>query len=1447
MADPQQPEETQVLDLKLPEPPRREDLAAPRNVTLDERVADSVEEFEGPRVGRYRLLEELGRGGMGVVWRAWDTQLQRPVALKTLRANRMADESARLRLIREARTASRLHHPGIVELYDCFEEDDNVYLTMRLIPGRSLSQRLRQDGPLDPKEAARLTLELARALEHAHSRDVIHRDIKPANVLLEHDRPVLTDFGLARALGNEEHELTRDSQILGTPSYMAPELIRRGAVAAGPRSDQYALGVVLYEMLTGKPPVRGGSPHEILAAILAGKLNPLPPEVPSQLAWICARSLARRPEDRFPDLSALADALERFLRGERVYTLSARLGALSRQLRSRARTPALFAVGLLVAFGAQRGLARWLEARERSAREERAEGRREAMERRLSRLQEAGSSEEAATLFRSFVELPENSETNALARAWLGEAARRSADQQPEEAERALTTAYAIAWDAELQEEILLTLATRFRERDQWDRLHSVLEVLERRGMRGAPALRPLQRDLAVTERDIARARRLNDDPALGGLLGVLASATALGQQADLAYALDDDGDGAPELGLFDRGTRRLTLLDALHPAGPPRAELDLSAWIDPNRVPVQVRAPSGPAQLILQREGRCGLLALGGGAFTERGRWPCTLAVSAVIADLQGDGGSRLTLADDRRLVGGPLGAPLRALNTSFNAANSEARDLLAEDLDGDGARELVVATGGWAAYDLRVLGARGERLELLDREQLGDLVRVVSLTAGGRRLLGTLQQHDTKHPLNWQIFGADGPQGAARGVHLFAWTGGGLERRGLLPMSTPPSRQDIDELSLHQPRTEDLLAGDLDGDGNSELAILTRGYWTWIQIHRADGSWQGLTLEQLAPLLFIDLDRDGDDELIVRDPTTREIWALGTGSEALPTRARAPVRPLDAPETLDPDLRAAWARAEDLVAMGTREVAVERFRTLAELTAGTPERGRALLRAARIVADTSPREAVLLYEQAADESASAAEALEAAFWLHVRDWRTEAAIAVGARRAALPDPPADLVDKLAQLQRRADTPTLVLDLSGPLDPGWRFTRPDTPRLSPKGLRFVGTGGGRLARLPVRWLGGPVEIELTLETDRQDWSGMLRVELVGDGGEPNRGLRLATTGGGGIYAPAATCTDLPGGGGAGRRPEGSARVRWTWDPAEQSESCAMEDAQGAEIGRLVYRSHAGAPPREGWLEIGMEGDGAVTDITLRRISLLGLEARSPPDQEAAGATELLAQGRAEEALALLPGAPSLARILALDALDRVPERDATLRALLVLDPTLEGARDRLLLVYPARFAPPLREALGPDWFPAFADACDLVTQVHAEDARTQELLSAWTIGLERAPASPAVVTLLSRRAGAWLHLGQPQHAEEDASRAVLLARALDGPEAATLLSRALRQQAAALTARGDPDGAMASLEEALARAQAPEVLADVLTHLDELEPLRAHPRWSIVERARMH
>lgn len=264
----------------------------------------------GRNLGPYRVLAQIGQGGMATVYKAYQPAMDRQVALKVLPPHFMQDPSFVERFEREARTIARLEHPHILPVHDYGQSDDGTtYIVMRYIDAGTLSDRLKR-GPMPLPDALRLFEQIADALDYAHEQGVLHRDIKPSNVLVDNrNQPFLTDFGLARMV--EGNSNLTGSIILGTPAYMAPELGE--GRPANHLTDIYALGVVLYELLTGQPPFEAETP---LAVMLKHMTDPLPlprdvnPNIPPTIEKVVLKSLAKEPEDRFQSVQALLDALQ---------------------------------------------------------------------------------------------------------------------------------------------------------------------------------------------------------------------------------------------------------------------------------------------------------------------------------------------------------------------------------------------------------------------------------------------------------------------------------------------------------------------------------------------------------------------------------------------------------------------------------------------------------------------------------------------------------------------------------------------------------------------------------------------------------------------------------------------------------------------------------------------------------------------------------------------------------------------------------------------------------------------------------------------------------------------------------------------------------------------------------------------------------------------------------
>jgi serine/threonine protein kinase len=263
----------------------------------------------GHRLGPYRIEARLGRGGMGIVFRARHDGDGRTVALKVLRDELGASDEFRRRLAREARAAAEVDHPNLAPVLELGEAEGRLYLVVRYVDGRSLDERLRFDGPLPVAELVRLAADVGAGLDALHRRGIVHRDVKPANILLAADgTAVLSDFGLAKGLAYTV--LTKPGQVLGTLNYLAPEVLRKEP--AGPMSDLYALGCVLFECLAGKPPFAGRG----LLQVGMAHLEELPgdpaagrDDVPEAVSWTIRQALSKNPARRPPGAGALARML----------------------------------------------------------------------------------------------------------------------------------------------------------------------------------------------------------------------------------------------------------------------------------------------------------------------------------------------------------------------------------------------------------------------------------------------------------------------------------------------------------------------------------------------------------------------------------------------------------------------------------------------------------------------------------------------------------------------------------------------------------------------------------------------------------------------------------------------------------------------------------------------------------------------------------------------------------------------------------------------------------------------------------------------------------------------------------------------------------------------------------------------------------------------------------
>ncbi|MEJ2737545.1 MAG: protein kinase [Anaerolineae bacterium] len=268
-------------------------------------------------LGNYQLAEELGRGGMAVVYRAHQPSLNRDVAIKVLPPHLSFDQEFVERFQREARAAASLRHPNIVVIHDVGHEGGTYYIVMEYLEGRTLKELIQEEGPLPPDRTAHIIEQVATALDYAHERGFVHRDVKPANIFVGPDDHVtLTDFGIAKA-ASETQQLTRTGMLIGTPEYMSPEQAEGGRVDQ--RTDLYALGVVLYQMLAGRVPFRGTTPHATLHAVIYEPPPPprqINPNLPIAMEEVIMKAVAKQPDQRFQRGGELTAALKAALEGK---------------------------------------------------------------------------------------------------------------------------------------------------------------------------------------------------------------------------------------------------------------------------------------------------------------------------------------------------------------------------------------------------------------------------------------------------------------------------------------------------------------------------------------------------------------------------------------------------------------------------------------------------------------------------------------------------------------------------------------------------------------------------------------------------------------------------------------------------------------------------------------------------------------------------------------------------------------------------------------------------------------------------------------------------------------------------------------------------------------------------------------------------------------------------
>ncbi|HEV3022816.1 MAG TPA: serine/threonine-protein kinase, partial [Pirellulales bacterium] len=411
-----------------------------------------------PTVSGYEIMGELGRGGMGVVYRARQVRLNRPCALKMILAGAHANADAAVRFLAEAEAVARLQHPNVVQIHHVGEANGLPYFELEYLDGGSLDQRL--DGtPWPAKRAATLIEALARGVAEAHRLGIVHRDLKPGNVLLAADgTPKVTDFGLAKLLGTDSG-LTATDSIMGSPCYMAPEQAAGQTKQLGPLADVYALGAILFELLTGRPPFRGATVLETLEQ--AKSTEPVPPSrlvpgLPRDVETIALKCLQKDPAKRYHSTGALVEDLRRFLAGEPIQ--ARRSGEFERMWRWCRRKPVLaslvaaLAASLLLGF---MGIAwQWRRAEAKADEARTKAGLAEAEKTRADASANTAVDEANRARFQtaltSFIQGWSQAEQGDVAEGvlWMVEALKRAPEEHSEF--RAMVRANLPAWEEQL-------------------------------------------------------------------------------------------------------------------------------------------------------------------------------------------------------------------------------------------------------------------------------------------------------------------------------------------------------------------------------------------------------------------------------------------------------------------------------------------------------------------------------------------------------------------------------------------------------------------------------------------------------------------------------------------------------------------------------------------------------------------------------------------------------------------------------------------------------------------------------------------------------------------------------------------------------------------------------------------------------------------------------------
>jgi serine/threonine protein kinase/tetratricopeptide (TPR) repeat protein len=1331
--------------------------------------------------------------------------------------------------------------------------------------------------------------------ESAESGELAERDTNEESQRLAQLDAALADLDLGDSSGATPEPLdarvgtlTVAGTLVGTPRYMAPEqwLAHRGDA----RSDQFSFCVALFHALYRRWPFEAASSHELRAAVLGGQLRVVPrkPEVSPRLHAALLRGLQVEADARNPDMNELLAALDELL--------------APRSLKRRVLALGLFVVlGVLAlvrgyeppppldTHAATHAVARELES----------ERRRVQISATIATLEQAGRHADAELAFETYARLPEHQNTLALARAWLERAATLRGSADAELVLAALGEAVLASASEVSRRAALVEIAHVLAEQRRHVSLGATLRELD--SLPGTrDELLELELQEALSRRDIAAALALlaGGHPLARDVLPILRELEQVTSTAHLVGdhhpanttivplpGIDLDDDRHDELLLLPK--QGPPLLVGGHPALTAMQVLDLpldELGSDFAMMPTvhALGSRGGPAWVHFRAPERAALFELGEreGALTTKPLLGSPHDAQWVLGPLHGldDAGWAAFGASPaaQRIVArrgcgadGPC-EPL-ALQPDLSALRSLPRATAIADLDGDGDDELIVGSTGWWAYDVRVLEPLAEpgHFELAARHKLGGISTLITYPSpAGPRIAAAV----VDSPPSRRVFPPEQPAGAPAGVYLLRWAGGTheLER--------------IDEIPV--PDAYRLGAGDLDGDGRAEI-IVDGDAGVVILVSTHEGRHVPLWLEGLSCLAIQDLDLDGDAELIVREHDEGRVLVLGSGDARLPSVATRAQQALAVPASLEPDLTGRWQRAETLAGIGLAKPAQLAFEELARVV--DPRTAKLAQRRAGELAQLAGarREAARAYELAGDPD-SLARAFELYEATHVHDAAARVAAMLAAHEQL------DQSDQFDQGTRARWQATaarsqlhaeprdrLEIDFRQPLDERWQVARGELLQLEAEGLRFdaIGAHDSLVMRRELEWTGERLHVELDFELERLEWGSGMTISLhpLDAAGKPSGDdpfLRVIAFGGGDYYMLDFDNNSALEPGSQGNRrelvgaapPRGQRRFRVSLDVLADADQTWLEvttlAGEGPRDTTLAFeRPRHGLSPGRFELRVETTSEPWMRGrLLLLRLGLLG--ARDVERVRGTIETDIarsLARGEHELALAQLdtatpgeldPREAAWLRVLALEQLGRWTE------AL----PELERALDRCadaqalryfaygVLLHPDRFAPTLRRICTHEQFARSlwqVGAGALFQHKDLDDLH--RTLTTHLVDIDRIEPGDeamldAVIGLLTARARGWSMQSLPAAAESDLRRVLALVDAWpESPTRRRAAAIAELELAAVLLARDQPDAAALAIERALARDEAPEIIADVALARPLFRALREHGVWATI------